>query len=54
MKETASSFPMIDLIEERIKSHIPKEVMERIESAQSKKHIIGMNYPYEKVMKSDE
>jgi len=49
---TASSFPMIDLIEERIKSHIPKEVIERIDSAPSKKHIIGHNYPYEKVMKS--
>jgi polyphosphate kinase 2 len=54
LKATASSFPMIDLIEERIKNSIPKEIIERIESAESKKHIIGMNYPYEKVMKSAE
>src|SRR5258708_2471056 len=51
---TASAFPMIDLIEERIKSHIPKEVIKRIESAQTKKHITGMNYPYKKPMKSAE
>jgi len=52
LKETASAFPMIDLIEERIKSSIPKDVIARIEAAPSKKHIIGANYPYEKVMKS--
>jgi polyphosphate kinase 2 len=54
VQATASSFPMIDLIEERIKSSIPSEVIERIESAQSKKHIIGHNYPYPKVMKSED
>jgi len=54
MQATASSFPMIELIEERIKNSIPKEVIDRIESAKSKKHIIGLNYPYEKVMKSDD
>jgi len=54
VQATAGSFPMIDLIEERIKSSIPKEIIERIESAASKKHIIGHNYPYEKVMKSEE
>jgi polyphosphate kinase 2 len=48
----ASSFPMIDLIEERVKSSIPKDIVDRIESAKSKKHIIGLNYPYEKMMKT--
>jgi polyphosphate kinase 2 len=52
MNKMASSFPMIDLVEERIKSSIPKEIVERIDSAPSKKHIISLNYPYEKVMKS--
>jgi len=52
MKEMASSFPMVDLIEERVKNSIPKEIVERIESAPSKKHIISLNFPYEKVMKS--
>jgi len=51
---TASAFPMTKLIEENIKAHIPKEVTDRIEAAPGKKHIIGMNYPYEKVMKSGE
>jgi len=54
LKATASAFPMIDLIEERIKSSIPKEIVERIDAAKSKKHIIGMNYPYEKVMKTSD
>jgi polyphosphate kinase 2 len=54
MTKMASSFPMTELIEERIKSSIPKEIIERIEAAPSKKHIIGHNYPYEKVIKSEE
>src|SRR4051794_28673338 len=48
MKEMASSFPMIALIEARVKDSIPKEIVQRIESAKSNKHIIGLNYPYEK------
>jgi len=52
MDKMASSFPMVDLVDERIKSSIPKEIVARIDSAPSKKHIISLNYPYEKVMKS--
>ncbi len=39
MKAMASSFPMI---EERIKSRLPKDIVGRIESAPSKKHIISI------------
>ena len=35
MKEMASSFPMIAVIEERIDDSIPKEIVERIKSARS-------------------
>ena len=54
MKEMASSFPMIELIEARVKDSIPKNIVDRINAAKSNKHIIGLNYPYDKVMKTSE
>jgi len=51
---TASSFPMIDLIDERIKTSIPSEIMDRIKSAKSKKHTISQTYPYPKCMKTSD
>jgi len=54
VKALASSFPLIELIDERIKSSIPAEIMDRINSAKSKKHIINPNYPFPKAMKTSD
>jgi polyphosphate kinase 2 len=54
MKATAGSFPLIELIDERIKTHIPSEIMDRIKAAKSKKHIISQTYPYPKCMKTSD
>jgi|GEM_PF-106965 len=54
VKAMASSFPMIELIEERIASSIPPEVTERVKAAKSSRHIIGRNYPYPKTMNNSE
>ncbi|MGC3990140.1 MAG: polyphosphate kinase 2 [Chthoniobacteraceae bacterium] len=54
VKAMASSFPMIELIEERIATDIPSEVVERVKAAKSDRHLIGRNYPYSKAMKNSE
>lgn len=49
-----AAFPMVELIAERVRNHIPKEVVSRVEAAKSKREIIGSNYPYERSMKGDD
>jgi len=54
-KAVASSFPMVELIAEQVRTSIPKELVERVEAAKDKKKkIISPNFPYEKCMKSEE
>lgn len=48
------AFPMVDLIAERVRTSIPKEVVTRVEAAKSRKEIISATYPYDTVMKSEE
>ena len=54
VKKKTGSFPMIDLIEERIRRSIPKEIIERVKSARHKRDIIGRNYPYPEAMKTSD
>lgn len=53
VKAGANSFPMVALIEERVKL-IPKPVVKRVEEAESRKAIISSVYPYSKVIKGSE
>jgi polyphosphate kinase 2 len=53
-KLQASSFPMVALIDEQVRTSIPKELVARVKAAKSKKNIIGANYPYQKQMKKSE
>ena len=54
-KAVASSFPMVELIAEQVRTSIPKELVARVEAAKDKKKkIISPNYPYPKRMKSEE
>ena len=48
------AFPMITVIEEQVRTSIPKEIVERVRNAPSRKHILSSNYPYEKVMSSSD
>ena len=54
VQASADSFPMTKLIEERIRTSIPKDIIERVESAKGKRDIIGLNFPYPKAMKGSE
>jgi len=47
----AGTFPMVELIDEQVRTSIPPELVAKVKGAKSKKHIINANYPYPKQMK---
>jgi polyphosphate kinase len=51
-KATAGSFPMIELINEQVRTAIPNELVAKVKGAKSKKHIISSTYPYPIQMKT--
>ena len=53
-KELAGSFPMIELIDEQVRTSIPEELVAKVKGAKSKKHIISSTYPYQKQMKDSD
>lgn len=48
------AIPVTELIEERIRQSIPKEIIDRVKSVKHKRDIIGRNYPYPEAMKTSE
>jgi polyphosphate kinase 2 len=52
LKVKASSFPMVELIDEQVRTSIPEELVDKVKKAKGKKHIISSNYPYPKQMKN--
>jgi len=53
-KSTASSFPMVQLIDEQVRTSIPPELVAKVKGAKKKSEIISPHYPYQKRMKSEE
>ena len=53
-KVLAGTFPMVELIDEQVRTSIPADLVAKVKAAKSKKHIINPNYPYPKVMKGSE
>jgi len=53
-KQQAKSFPMIALIDEQVRTSIPKELVAKVKHAKSKRHIISSGYPYKKQMKNSD
>ncbi len=53
-KEKKSAFPMIELIDEQVRTSIPHELIAKVKKAKSKRDIISSNYPYDKQMKNSE
>jgi len=54
-KAFANAFPMVDLIDEQVRTTIPKELVERVKGAEGKKKkIISSTYPYPKRMKTED
>jgi len=53
-KVLAGTFPMVELIDEQVRTSIPPELVVRVKDAKSKKHIISSTYPYPKQMKKSE
>jgi len=51
-KATAGSFPMIQLINEQVRTAIPQELVAKVKDARSKKQIISSTYPYPIQMKT--
>jgi polyphosphate kinase len=50
-KAAAVTFPMVELIDEQVRTSIPEALVAKVKGAKSKKHIISANYPYPKQMK---
>jgi polyphosphate kinase 2 len=50
--DSAESFPMIKLIDQRIRESVPKEIIDRVLACTDKKQIICATYPYERSIKS--
>jgi polyphosphate kinase len=53
-KAQASAFPMVELIDEQVRTSIPEELVAKVKQAKSKKYIISSNYPYPEQMKNSE
>ena len=53
-KPPSGPFPMVELIDEQVRTSIPEELVAKVKGAKSKKHIISSNYPYPKQMKKSE
>ena len=51
-KKEASSFPMVELIDEQVRTSIPEELVAKVKKAKNKKTIISANYPFAKQMKN--
>ena len=45
-KILAAAFPMVELIDEQVRTSIPQELVAKVKGAKSKRHIISSNYPY--------
>ncbi len=52
-KESAASFPMVELIAEQVRNSVPEDIVERVKRAK-KKEVISETYPYSKPMDSDQ
>jgi polyphosphate kinase 2 len=52
-KSTASSFPMVELIAEQVRSSVPDEIVQKVRQAK-KKDIINGSYPYSTPMDADD
>jgi len=50
-KLQAVAFPMVELIDEQVRTTIPEDLVAKVKAAKSKKDIISANYPYRKTMK---
>jgi polyphosphate kinase 2 len=48
-----SSFPMVQLIDEQVRTSIPEELVAKVKGAKKKSEIISPHYPYQKRMKSE-
>jgi len=53
-KVLATAFPMVELINEQVRTSIPEELVAKVKAAKSKKYIISSNYPYRKQMKESD
>jgi polyphosphate kinase 2 len=50
----AGTFPMVELINEQVRTSIPPELVARVKAVKSKKQIISSSYPYTTVMNASE
>ncbi|PTY01578.1 polyphosphate kinase 2 [Verrucomicrobia bacterium LW23] len=53
VKVNASSFPMVELVAEQVRTSVPKAITDKIKSAK-KKEIISSTYPYPELMLREE
>lgn len=53
VKAVAGSFPMVELIDEQVRTNVPAEILERVKAAK-KKEIISATYPYSSPLKNDD
>src|ERR1700683_2005012 len=53
-KPSGSPCPIIELIDEQVRTNIPEKLVAKVKKAKNKKYIISSNYPYPKTMKDKE
>jgi polyphosphate kinase len=52
--KSAGSFPLVELIEQKVRESVPKEIIDRVMACTSKKEIICSTYPYDRCIKKKE
>ena len=53
-KNGAPTFPMVEIIDEQVRTSIPAELVARVRQAKSRKDIISTTYPYARMMKTSD
>jgi polyphosphate kinase 2 len=54
VKLLAGTFPMVEMIDEQVRTSIPAELVARVKAVTGKKQIISSGYPYSKQMKESD
>jgi len=53
VKSSASSFPMVQLIDEQVRMSVPKDIIKRVKAAK-KKEFVSATYPYTKPLSTED
>lgn len=52
-EKPVNSFPVLEAIADQIRSNVPQELVDKVNSVSDKKQMIGSSYPYERALKKE-